>query len=75
MTLAAALVLVLLHRADGGVVHVAAAQVTSLLAPVGRNIVVHPAARCVLWLTDGRVLSVTEPCDVVRRLLDEATAR
>jgi hypothetical protein len=29
-------------------------------------------AHCVVWLTDGRVLSVIETCDVVRKLLDEA---
>jgi hypothetical protein len=74
--LALALVLVLLHRADGGSVQVAAGQITSMhaAARVG-NKVVNSGARCVIWLTDGRVLSVLEPCDVVRRLLDEAVGK
>jgi hypothetical protein len=73
MRLAAALVLVLLTRADGGAVQVAAGQITSLhaAARVGPK-VVNAGARCVIWLSDGRVLSVLEPCDVVRRLMDEA---
>lgn len=70
--LAAALVLVLLHRADGGLVYVAASQVTSLHARSAGVRLVHQAANCVVWLSDGKVLAVLEPCDVVRRLLDEA---
>lgn len=71
--LAAALVLVLLHRVDGGLVYVAASQVTSLHARPAVGVrVVHHAANCVVWLSDGKVLAVLEPCDVVRRLLDEA---
>jgi len=75
MMLAAVLVLVLLHRADGGAVQVAVEHITSLhaAARVGPK-VVNPGARCVVWLADGRVLSVIEPCDVVRRLLDDAVA-
>jgi hypothetical protein len=76
MLAAAVLALVLLHRADGGVVHVAPGQITSMHAAAasGRNIVAHPAAHCVVWLTDGRVLSVLETCDAVRKLLDEVGA-
>jgi hypothetical protein len=76
MMLAAALVvLVLLHRADGGLVQVAVGQVTSLHAAAGpQNKLVNPKAGCAIWLADGRMLSVIEPCDVVRRLLDEAVA-
>jgi hypothetical protein len=64
--------MVLLHRADGGEVLVAGPQITSMhaAAPGGGNKVVNSAARCVVWLTDGRVLSVIETCEVVRRLLD-----
>jgi hypothetical protein len=71
--LTAALVLVLLHRADGGQVHVAAGQVTSLhdRPEIGVR-VVNRAAKCVIWLADGKVLAVLEPCDVVRKLLAEA---
>jgi hypothetical protein len=34
--------------------------------------VVNRAAKCVIWLADGKVLAVLEPCDVVRKLLAEA---
>lgn len=71
--LAAALVMVLLTRADGGPVAIIPAQVTALhgALPTGLK-VANPTARCVIWLTDGRVLSVRESCGVVRRLLEEA---
>jgi len=73
---AVALVLVLLHRADGGAVQVAVEHITALhaAARVGPKVITS-GARCVIWLTDGRVLSVVEPCDVVRSLLDEASRR
>jgi hypothetical protein len=70
---AAAAALVVLHRVDGGSVQVAAGQITSLhTAARSGNKVIAPGARCVIWLADGRVLSVREPCDVVRGLLDDA---
>jgi hypothetical protein len=71
--LTAALVLVLLHRADGGPVHVAPSQITSLhdRPEIGVR-VVNRAAKCVIWLADGKVLAVLEPCDVVRKLFVEA---
>jgi hypothetical protein len=65
--------MVLLHRADGGEVLVAGPQITSMHAAApGGNKVVNSAARCVVWLTDGRVLSVIETCEVVRGLLEGA---
>jgi hypothetical protein len=69
--------MVLLHRADGGEVLVAGPQITSMHAAVtpGRNKLVSPAAGCALWLTDGRMLSVIETCEVVRRLLEEASPK
>jgi hypothetical protein len=71
-----ALVMVLLTRVDGGQVAVIPAQVTSLHAAAGSGPkVIIPGARCVVWLTDGRVLSVIEPCDMVRRMLEEAAAK
>jgi len=70
---AGAVALVLLHRADGGAVQVAVGQVTSLhTAARSGPKVIASGARCVIWLADGRVLSVREPCDVVRGLLDDA---
>ena len=71
----AALSMVLLHRPDGGVVAVMPAHITSMHAkapPPNTNKVTTAAAQCVLWLADGRMLAVIEPCDVVRRLLKEA---
>jgi len=74
LLLVTGLAMVLLHRADGGEVLVAGPQITSMHAAAtpGRNIVANPAARCAVWLADGRVLSVIETCEVVRRLLEEA---
>jgi len=73
--IAAALSMVLLHRADGGVVAVMSSHITSMHAkapPVVANKLVTPDARCVLWLADGKVLAVLEPCETVRRLLEDA---
>jgi len=73
--LAAALSWVLLHRADGGVVAVMPQHITSMHAkapPPNTNKVTTAEARCVLWLADGRMLAVIEPCEVVRQLLEEA---
>ena len=70
--------MVLLHRADGGVVEVAPAHITSLhrKAPTaGGNRLVAGEARCAVWLADGKLLSVLEQCDVVKRLLEEAAAK
>ena len=65
--------MVLLHRADGGVVEVAPAHITSLHRAAGpKNRAVTGEVRCLLWLADGKMLSVLEPCEEVRRLLEEA---
>jgi hypothetical protein len=72
---AAALGMVLLHRPDGGVVAVAPSQVTALHAkalPPHTNKLAVPEGRCVLWLADGKILSVLEPCDTVKSLLETA---
>lgn len=73
--LTAALSWVLLHRADGGVVAVMPQHITSMhgkAPPPNTNKVTTAEAHCVLWLADGKILSVLEPCDVVRRMLEEA---
>jgi len=65
----------LLHRADGGAVAVAPGQVTALHArsPAAvANRSVTSEARCIVWLADGKLLSVIESCEQVRRLLEEA---
>ena len=67
--------MVLLHRADGGEVAVAPGQVTALHAKAPANLsnrAVTQEARCIVWLADGKLLSVIEPCEEVRRLLGAA---
>ena len=74
----AAAAMVLLHRADGGEVAVASSQVTALHARApadASNRAVTAGARCVIWLADGKLLSVIESCEQVRRLLTEAAGR
>ena len=75
MTLAAAaLALVLLHRADGGTVTVAAAHVTSLReTPGSLGKQVPDATRCLVGLTDGKFVAVLETCTRVRELLEAAS--
>lgn len=66
---------VLLHRADGGIVAVMPSHITSMHAkapPPHTNKISPAEAHCVLWLADGKILSVIEPCETVRMLLDEA---
>ena len=53
----------------------APAQVTALhkKAPASAaNKAVTSEARCIVWLADGKILSVIEPCEEVRRLLEAA---
>lgn len=70
---AAALAMVLLHRADGGEVIVAGPQITSLhAAAIHGPKVMHQTAGCVVWLTDGRMLSVLETCEAVKKLMEQA---
>lgn len=64
--------MVLLHRADGGEVILAPAQITSLHAAAKEGPrVMSQRMGCVVWLTDGRMVTVSEPCDAVRRLLGD----
>jgi hypothetical protein len=71
--------MVLLHRADGGEVVVVPAHVASVHSkppPLGgKNKLVSPDARCVLWMDDGKLIAVLETCDVVKQLLGEADDR
>ena len=74
--LIAGLSLVILHRTDGGAVAVAPSHITSMhsRAPAsGQNKLVTGEARCIVWLSDGKLLSVLEACETVRQLMDEAT--
>lgn len=73
MNVLAASLLVLLHRADGGVVLINPAQVTSLHAAAGpKNKVWTGEARCVIGMTDGKLVAVLEHCDTVRKMLEES---
>jgi len=71
--LAAGLLLVLLHRLDGGEVLINSRHVTSLHSQALPHRKLYPVtAHCVVGLLDGMRLSVLEPCGTVRKLLDEA---
>lgn len=73
MTCSAILVtvlLIVLHRSDGGEVTINAEQVTSLRSTLG---VTHLTSEghCVIGLTDGKFVTVLEPCREVKRQLEE----
>ena len=70
----AVLHLVLLHTVDGRVVAVNPEQVTSLQAsiPDQPNKVLVETVQCVVGLTNGKFISVIEPCDAVRQMLEGA---
>ena len=75
VALAAWISLVILHRVDGGAVAVAPSHITSMHArapSTGQNKLVTGEARCIVWLSDGKLLSVLESCETVKQLLDEA---
>lgn len=71
ITAVALAVLVVLHRLDGAEVVVNSRTVTSLHSP-GRGRPLLPKGSCAVWLTDGRLISVIEPCSTVRKMLEEA---
>jgi len=77
--LVAGLIMILLHRADGGEVVIVPAHVASIhtkAPPIdARNKLLAPEARCVLWMDDGKLIAVLETCDVVKKLLGEADDR
>ena len=67
--------LVLLHRVDGGEVVVAPSHITSMhsKAPgAAQNKLVTGEVRCIIWLDDGKLLSVLESCETVKQLMDKA---
>lgn len=64
--------LIVLHRVDGGEVHVNPQQVTSLRATAGAFSAGLPGAVCVVGLTDRKFVSVLETCAEVKRLLEQA---
>jgi hypothetical protein len=75
LVLVAGMWLVVLHRVDGGEVSVAPEHITSMhsKAPTSaQNKLVAGEARCIVWLSDGKLLSVLESCDTVKELLNKA---
>jgi hypothetical protein len=66
--------LVVLHTVDGHEVSINPQQVTSLHAgkPDQDNKYFVESVQCVIGLTDGKFVSVAEPCDDVRRQLEES---
>jgi hypothetical protein len=74
--LALALHMVLLHRVGGGEVAVNPAHVTALhatMSSIGQsNKLLTKDVHCVVGLSDGKFVSVIEPCDLVRKLIEEA---
>jgi hypothetical protein len=70
-----AIQLIVLHRADGGAVTVIPSHITSLHAKAlgpDRDKLTTREARCIIWLADGRLLSVLETCDQVKAMLEGA---
>jgi len=73
--LIAGMSLVILHRIDGGEVAVAPEHITSMHSKApsnAQNKLVTGEVRCIVWLDDGKLLSVLEQCDRVKQLMDEA---
>lgn len=69
---AAALYLLVLHRADGGEVIVNPAQIVTLHGPAPRGGTARlftGSVRCAIGLSDGKWLSVVEPCEAIRARL------
>lgn len=65
--------LIVLHSVDGYEVSIAPSQVTTLRAAKDDqpNQLFTEEVRCVISTTDGKLVTVTEKCSVVRQLLEE----
>lgn len=64
-------VLLLLHDPDGADIVVNSEQITTLRSPRGpENKNLTQRARCAVSLTDGKFASVSETCDMVRKLME-----
>jgi hypothetical protein len=78
VVLVAGMSLVILHRVDGGPVIVAPEHITSMHSKAlgsARDKLITGEVRCIIWLDDGKLLSVLEPCDVVKQLMDKAAQK
>lgn len=65
-----ALHLIVLHRSDGGSVWISADEVTSLRSPAGKLGHLTPRGHCIVYLADGKFVSVLEGCNEVKRQLE-----
>ena len=75
LVLITALYMVILHRVDGGEVAVIPSHITSLHSKApsnAQNKLGTHEVRCIVWMDDGKLLSVLEPCATVKQLMDEA---
>jgi hypothetical protein len=72
MVLLAAVQLLVLHSVEGHEITISPQQVTSLRAARHnkQNELVSPHVHCLIGLTDGKFISVTEDCATVRELLE-----
>lgn len=59
-----------LHSVEGYIVMINPDMVTSLTARTGDPKLLHHRVRCLIGLTDGRLVSVTETCEAVRKLME-----
>jgi hypothetical protein len=66
----AAITLIVLHRADGGEVTVAASQITSLRNTHGSLRDIAPHTNCIVGMTDGKFVGVLEACNEIKRQLE-----
>jgi hypothetical protein len=67
-------VLILLHGPGGHEIRINPEQVTSLRAakPGEDNKFLTEGAHCMVSLTDGKFVSVVEPCEAVQQMLETA---
>jgi hypothetical protein len=66
-------VFVALHGPEGGQIKVNPDQVTSLRhGPPDKQGIFTDAATCLINLADGKFVTVTEDCETVRQLLEQA---
>lgn len=75
-----AFTLLVLHSVDGFEMFINPEQIiilrpTTEAARGTPNTLIAPGHACVIGLTDGKFVSVTEHCDVVRQLIEQATRR
>ena len=72
MFIAIVLHLIILHTVDGREVQINPSYVTSVHGRRDENRHITEHANCLIHLADGKFVSVTESCDVVRKMVEEA---